>query len=146
MVNRMGRLLSAVVIGTVSGFALYLIPAMLMDAASISPEFTATLFLGGLIGTGVFVSRRAPTVRAVWGRGCLVWSVECLWASVVPLYVPWLALAESGVLDPGPSQLRDAMMWEAKMYSVAGFGLCFLLGAVLFALYIRTKRPMERHV
>jgi hypothetical protein len=146
MVNRMGRLLSAVVIGTVSGFALYLIPAMLMDAASISPEFTATLFLGGLIGTGVFVSRRAPTVRAVWGRGCLVWSVECLLASVVPLYVPWLALAESGILDPGPSQLRDAMMWEAKMYSVAGFGLCFLLGAVLFALYIRTKRPMERHV
>ena len=146
MVNRMGRLLSAVVIGTVSGFALYLIPAMLMDAASISPEFTATLFLGGLIGTGVFVSRRAPTVRAVWGRGCLVWSYVCLLASLVPLYVPWLALAESGVLDPGPSQLRDAMMWEAKMYSVAGFGLCFLLGAVLLALYIRTKRPMERHV
>ncbi|MEX5217252.1 MAG: hypothetical protein AB7G68_11885 [Nitrospiraceae bacterium] len=146
MVNRMGRLLSAVVIGTISGFVLYFIPATVMDAASISPEFTAMLFLGGLIGTGVFVSRRAPTVRAVWGRGCLVGSVECLLVSVVLLYVPWLASAESGILDPGPSQLRDAMMWEAEMYSVAGFGLCFLLGAVLFALYIRTKRPMERHV
>ncbi|WP_447601549.1 hypothetical protein [Nitrospira sp. Nam80] len=146
MVSRIGRLLSAVVIGTISGFALYLIPAMLIDAASISPKFTATLFLGGLIGTGVFVSRRAPTIRAVWGRSCLVWSVECLLASVIPLYVPWLALAESGILNPGPSQLRDAMMWEARLYSVAGIGLCFLLGAVLFALYIRTKRPMERHV
>jgi hypothetical protein len=138
--------LSAVLIGAISGFALYLIPAMLVDARSISQGFTATTFLAGLIGTVLFVSWRAPTIRAVWGRGCLVWSIECILASVVPLYVPWLAVAESGILDPGPSQLRDAMMWEAKLYSVAGIGICFLLGAALFTLHVRTKRHMERHV
>lgn len=146
MVNRIGRLLSAVLIGAVSGFALYLIPAMLVDARSISQGFTAGTFFAGLIGTVLFVSWHAPTIRAVWGRGCLVWSIECILASVVPLYVPWLAVAESGILDPGPSQLRDAMMWEAKLYSVAGIGICFLLGAALFILHVRTKRHMERRV
>ena len=146
MVNRIGRLLSAVFIGAISGFAVYLIPAMVIDAASISQQFVAAIFCVGLTGTVLFVSRRAPTVRMVWGRCCLVWSIECLLASVVPLYLPWLALAESGILEPGPSQLRDAMMWEAKLYSVAGIGVCLILGAALFALYVRIKRPMERQV
>jgi hypothetical protein len=33
------------------------------------------------------------------------------------------------------------MMWEAKLYSIAGIGLCLILGAVLFALSMKTKRP-----
>ena len=59
---------------------------------------------------------------------------------------PWLALAESGMLQSGPSQLRDAMMWEAKRYSIAGIGVCLILGAVLFSLYVCTMRSMEPHV
>ncbi len=37
-------------------------------------------------------------------------------------------------------------MWEAKLYSVAGIGVCLILGAAFFALSVRIKRPMERHV
>ena len=151
MANRIGRLISAVFIGTLSGFALYLIPAMLMDSRSISQGFVASMFIGGLILTAWFVSRDTPSVRAVWSRGCLVLGVECVLASVVPFYAPWLALAESGMLEPGPgiSQLRDAMMWEAKLYSIAGIGICLMLGAGLFFLSARTKEPTEsreRHV
>lgn len=146
MVHRIGRLLSAIFTGVISGFILYLVPAMLMGARSMSQEFAAATVTGGLVGTVWFVSARAPTVRTVWGRGCLVWGTECVLASVVPFYVPWLALAGSGIQEPGPSQLRDAMMWEAKLYSIAGIGMCLVLGAVLFSLYLRTKRSMEHHV
>ena len=146
MGNQIGRFLSAAFIGAISGFALYLIPAMLMDSASISQEFVAATFVGGLVLTVWFVSSHAPTVRGVWSRGFLVWGVECVLASVIPWYVPWLAVAESGMLEPGPSQLRDAMMWEAKLYSIAGIGLCLILGAVLFMLSMRTKQSSERHV
>jgi hypothetical protein len=146
MANRIGRLLSVIFIGVISGFALYLIPAMLMDTGSISQTFAAATFIGGLILTVWFVSIRASTVRGVWSRGCLVWGIECVLAAVVPFYVPWLAIAESGILEPGPSQLRDAMMWEAKLYSIAGIGMCLTLGALLFVLSVRTKRSMEHHV
>jgi hypothetical protein len=134
------RLLSATLIGAISGFLIYMIPAMFLEAGVISKVFVITTFVGGTGATFCLVLKGTQSTAQVWARGSLVWAAEWIVAALVPIYVSWLAFRESGVLSWGEFQAKANARSEAFMAALIGMGVCLFMALMCYFLYIVASR------
>ena len=133
------KLLSATLIGVISGFLIYMIPAMLLEAEMISKLFVLTTFASGTAATLYIVLKGAQNTAEVWARGGLVWGAEWIVAAVVPIYVSWLVLKASRLLTLG-AHARATVQFEAWITGVIGIGICLVMALMSFSLYAIVRR------
>ena len=133
------KFFSALFIGIISGFTVYMILAMLMEEREISRLFVMTTFLGALAITFYIVIEGVQTTTEVWARGSLVWAVEWILASIVPIYVSRLALIESSAYTGETLQKENAQIeaWEAASM---GIGFCLFMAVTSYSLYLMVSR------
>lgn len=134
------RLLSATLIGAISGFLIYMIPAMFLEAGVISKVFVITTFVGGTGATFCLVLKGAQSTAQVWARGSLVWAAEWIVAALVPIYVSWLAFRESGVLSWGAKATARS---EAFLAALIGICVCLFMAVMCYSLYIIASRSRK---
>jgi hypothetical protein len=137
------RLLSAALIGAISGFFVYMIPAMFLETGAISKAFVIATFVGGTGATLYFVLKGAQSTAHVWARGSLVWAAEWIVAAFVPIYVSWLAFKESGVLSWGDVQAKATARSEAFLAALIGIGVCLFMALMCYSLYMVASRSRK---
>jgi hypothetical protein len=66
--------------------------------------------------------------------------MEWLMASIVPLYISWLAFMESGVLTWGTPQEKTRAESEADIAALTGAAVCLVMAFISYSLYVIAKR------
>ena len=122
----------------------YMIPAMLVEDRLVSKLFVTATFLSGLAITFYIVINDTRSALEVWARGSLVWAVEWILATIVPIYVSRIALRESAAYTSGNSRAQEIAEVEAWRAAGIGIGFCCFMAIVSYTLHLVASRSQKQ--
>ena len=133
------RIVSALVIGLLSGFLIYLIFGLVIGPKDVSPLFIVTTFLGGWALTTYVVLNGASTAGKVWSSGGLLGAGEWLLVGLAMLVYNGRTVAESGVVTGG-NPVADSGALVGGFTSMIGIGLAAFMAIPCLIIYFVARR------
>jgi len=118
------KILTALILGAISGFMIYIMAAILfMDSSNPSSTFVLVSFLGGWVLSAYLMAKNARTVSKVFARGSLIGAVE--WLALIPV---GMILAGKTVSESVASSSGSGA--EATGAALGGGVFAFLTGGI----------------
>ena len=133
------RIVSALVIGLLSGFLIYLIFGLVIGPKDVSPLFIVTTFLGGWALTTYVVLNGASTAGKVWSSGGLLGAGEWLLVGLAMLVYNGRTVAESEVAKGG-NPVGDSGALFGGFTSMIGIGLAAFMAIPCLIIYFVARR------
>ena len=135
----MFRIVSALIIGLLSGFLIYIIFGLVIGPKDVSPLFIVTTFLGGWALTTYVVLNGASTAGKVWSSGGLLGAGEWLLVGLAMLVYNGRTVTESEVVMGG-NPVADSGALVGGFTSMIGIGLAAFMAIPCLIIYLVARR------
>ena len=135
----MFRIVSALIIGLLSGFLIYIIFGLVIGPKDVSPLFIVTTFLGGWALTTYVVLNGASTAGKVWSSGGLLGAGEWLLVGLAMLVYNGRTVTESEVVMGG-NPVADSGALVGGFTSMIGIGLAAFMAIPCLIIYFVARR------
>ena len=133
------RIVSALIVGLLSGFLIYIIFGLVIGPKDVSPLFIMTTFLGGWALTTYVVLNGTSTAAKVWLRGGLLGAGEWLLVGLAMLVYNGRTVAESEAVNGG-NRVADFSPIFGGLTSMMGLGLAAFMAIPCLIIYFLARR------
>jgi hypothetical protein len=132
------RIVSALLVGLLSGFLIYIIFGLVIGPKDVSPRFIMTTFLGGWALTTYVVLNGTSTAAKVWSRGGLLGAGEWLLVGLAMLVYNGRTVAESEAVNGG-NRVADFGPWWTYFHDGI-IGLAAFMAIPCLLIYFLARR------
>ena len=132
------RIVSALLVGLLSGFLIYIIFGLVIGPKDVSPLFIMTTFLGGWALTMYVVLNGASTPGKVWSRGGLLGAGEWLLVGLAMVVYNGRTVESEAV--NGGNRVADFGPMFDGLTSMMGLGLAAFMAIPCLIIYFLARR------
>ncbi len=140
------KVLSAILVGLLSGFMIYMLVAMVIIGAESSSDADTynfyLSFLGGWIVSSYGVSRGADSASRVWARGALIGAIEWMIVGFIAVVYGGATLTETTKGVTPSSEIVGAGL-VAGLFLKMGLWVAVFMALVCLIVYFITKLSGE---